>query len=154
MSSENGTAATLRPALGPRLPANRAAARALIEARRTVGPGRGRARSPLAASSPALRAIIRYRLALVAVIAMLAGAAILLASWLGGERTVLIDQLEVFAGALVGLYMIGVATLAFWAHERQRELVRLADVERYVGAVVRRLGLAVQADGPDRGAAR
>lgn len=79
-----------------------------------------------------------------AVLAVAAGAValiFLLIAWLTGDGDVLTEQLEVFSLALVGVYVAGVAALAFWAHERGREMVRLTDVERYVAAVADRLGL-------------
>lgn len=85
--------------------------------------------------------LVHYGPAIIAVAAGAAALMFLMTAWLTGDGDVLTEQLEVFSLALIGVYLAGVAALAFWAHERRRELVRLTDVERYVAAVADRLGL-------------
>lgn len=85
--------------------------------------------------------LVHHGRALIAVAAGAVAAILLLTAWAAGDGDVLTEQLDAFSRALVGVYLLGVAALAFWANERRRELARLTDVERYVAAVAHRLGL-------------
>lgn len=132
---------------------NADAARSVISAGLAAS-RRAASRSPGAPTSPAMAAAWRHRRIIICVIAGVTAAVFLLTAWASSGDDVLQQQLETFALALMGTYFLGVAALAFWAHSRQRELVRIADVERYVVAVAERLGLTtdVTAHGDRRSA--
>lgn len=126
-------------------PPGRDAARALLAARRAEAARGGATASTPFGSSPVALGFYRRRRLLVVLLAAVLAAILLLSAWAVGDRDVLSDQLESFTLALLGVYFAGVAALAFWAHQRRRELVRLTDVEQYVVAVAQRLGLGAEA---------
>lgn len=126
----------------PRADAARSVITAGLAASRRAAPG-----SPGAPRSPATMAAWRHRRLLVCVLAGVIAAGFLVAAWTSGDDDVLQQQLETFTLALMGTYFLGVSALAFWSHSRQRELVRITDVERYVVAVAERLGLTAEGSG-------
>jgi len=131
-------------------PPDRDAARALITARRAAASrARATTSAPFGSSAVAL-VVYRRRRPLIAFVAAVVAAILLLSAWAAGDGDVLTEQLEVFALSLLGVYSAGIAALAFWAHQRQRELVRLTDVERYVLAVAHRLSPNPEAQARDR----
>lgn len=129
--------------------ANADAARSVIRAGLAASGGGGR-RAPTASTSPVVAAAWRHRRIIVCVLCGAVAAGFLLAAWAASGDDVLQRQLETLTLAMVGAYFLGLSSLAFWSHSRQRELLRLADVERYVAAVAERLGLAGER-GPERG---
>lgn len=92
----------------------------------------------------------RHRRSAAAIVSGLVSLVILAAAWRAAGDDELTEALEVFSASLVGLYLLGVSALAYWARERQRELVRLTDVELYVSAIAVRLGLSFKHSGEDR----
>jgi len=92
---------------------------------------------------PAYGWLVAHRRVVVAVLCGVGGLVSLLLSWRGVANTVIVpDQLTYIAsGGLLGLFLVAVAGMAYWGEQRQRELERLAGIERYLGAVAGALGL-------------
>lgn len=126
----------------PNADAARSVITAGLAASRRAAPG-----SPGTPRSPVTTAAWRHRRLVVCVVAGVVAVGFLVAAWSSGGDDVLQQQLETFTLALMGTYFLGVSALAFWAHSRQRELVRITDVERYVVAVAERLGLTTEGAG-------
>ena len=84
----------------------------------------------------------RWRLVL-SVLFALGGFISLLIGWLGVSDTrEVTDQLSYLAsGGLIGLSLIAVAAILHRAEQRERELVRLQNVEMYLLAIADSLGL-------------
>lgn len=87
--------------------------------------------------------ILRHRRFVLAILAAAAGFISLVIAWVEVSGTVIIaDQLSWIAGAgFVGLFLLGIAAMAFWAEQRERELARLTEIERYLAAIAQALGL-------------
>lgn len=84
------------------------------------------------------------------VLALLAGGGgfiSVVACWMGVSGSLVVaNQLSYIAsGGLIGLFLLGVATLLFWSEQRDRELERLHRVETYLAAIAVALDL-VDAD--------
>lgn len=79
----------------------------------------------------------------MAVLAAGGGLIAILACWIGVSGSLVVaNQLSYIAsGGLLGLFLLGVATLLFWAEQRDRELERLHRVETYLAAVAVALDL-------------
>lgn len=92
----------------------------------------------------------RHRRSASAIVTGLVALVILAGAWWASGDDELTEALEVFSVSLVGLYLLGISALAYWARERQRELVRLTDVELYVSAIAARLGLSSGPTAEDR----
>lgn len=86
--------------------------------------------------------VARRRLALSFVLGLAGFIAILLGWWGVSGTTVVADQLSYIAsGGVLGLFLVGLSTVAYWADQRQREVDRLAEIEAYLGAIAVALGL-------------
>ena len=88
--------------------------------------------------------MVRHRRLVLAIAAGGAGLIALVVSWAGVSNTVIVaDQLSYIAsGGLIGLFLLGVAAMAYWGEQRERELARLTEIEVYLGAIARALNLA------------
>lgn len=80
------------------------------------------------------------------VVALAAGAGgliAIIACWIGVSGSLIVaNQLSYIAsGGLMGLFLLGIATLLFWAEQRDRELERLHRVETYLAAIAVALDL-------------
>lgn len=71
------------------------------------------------------------------------GLVALVACWIGVSGTTIVaNQLSYIAsGGLIGLFLLGLAALAYWGEQRQREMERLGDMEAYLAAIAGALGL-------------
>jgi hypothetical protein len=89
------------------------------------------------------RWLVQHRRLVLAIVAGAAGFVTLVVSWVGVSGTVIVaDQLSYIAGGgLIGLFLIGVAAIAYWGEQRERELTRLVEIEIYLGAIARALNL-------------
>jgi hypothetical protein len=89
------------------------------------------------------RWMVQHRRFVLAVIAGVAGFVALAIGWVGVSGTVIVaDQLAYIAsGGLIGLFLLGVAALAYWGEQRERELSRLTEIEVYLGAIAQALNL-------------
>ena len=90
------------------------------------------------------RWMVQHRRLVLAIAAGGAGFVALVVSWIGVSDTVIVaDQLSYIAsGGLIGLFLLGVAAMAYWGEQRERELSRLTEIEVYLGAIARALNLA------------
>jgi hypothetical protein len=88
--------------------------------------------------------MVQHRRLVLAIAAGAAGFVALVVSWIGVSDTVIVaDQLSYIAsGGLIGLFLLGVAAMAYWGEQRERELSRLTEIEVYLGAIARALNLA------------
>lgn len=79
-----------------------------------------------------------------------AGLIALVACWIGVSGTMVVaNQLSYIAsGGLIGLFLLGVAALAYWGEQRQREMERLGDMETYLAAIAGALGLTAEEPDP------
>lgn len=84
----------------------------------------------------------RWR-SVLAALAVVGGLISLIACWIGVSGSLVVaNQLSYIAsGGLFGLFLLGVATLLFWAEQRDRELARLHRVEGYLAAIAVALDL-------------
>ena len=92
---------------------------------------------------PTYRWMVLHRRLVLAIAAGAAGFVALVVGWIGVSGTVIVaDQLSYIAsGGLIGLFLLGVAVIAYWGEQRERELARLAEIEVYLGAIARALNL-------------
>ena len=92
---------------------------------------------------PTYRWMVLHRRLVLAIAAGTAGFIALVVSWMGVSDTVIVaDQLSYIAsGGLIGLFLLGIAAMAYWAEQRERELARLTEIEVYLGAIARALNL-------------
>jgi hypothetical protein len=97
------------------------------------------------------RWLVQHRRLVLAIVAGGAGFVALVVSWLGVSDTVIVaDQLSYIAsGGLIGLFLLGIAAMAYWGEQRERELARLAEIEVYLGAIARALNLTEDAPEPE-----
>lgn len=66
---------------------------------------------------------------------------------------VVVDQLSYIAtGGLLGLFLLGVAAIAYWAEQRDQELARLTGIEDYLATMAVALGLVETAADEHAGA--
>lgn len=84
----------------------------------------------------------RWR-SVLALLAGLGGLIAVIACWIGVSGSLIVaNQLSYIAsGGLMGLFLLGVATVLFWAEQRDRELERLHRVETYLAAIAVALDL-------------
>ncbi|MGH9035532.1 MAG: hypothetical protein ACRD0O_07180 [Acidimicrobiia bacterium] len=89
------------------------------------------------------RWMVLHRRLVLAIAAGTAGFIAIVVSWIGVSDTVIVaDQLSYIAsGGLIGLFLLGVAAMAYWGEQRERELSRLGEIEVYLGAIARALNL-------------
>jgi hypothetical protein len=94
------------------------------------------------------RWLVLHRRLVVALVAGAAGFAALVIGWVGVSGTVVVaDQLSYIAsGGLIGLFLMGVAAIAYIGEQRERELARLTEIEVYLGAIAQALNLAEPVD--------
>lgn len=89
--------------------------------------------------------IVHRRLVLTAVAGTMGLIAILLGWWGVTNSTVVADQLSYIAsGSVLGIFLLGVASMSYWAEQREREMSRLTEIEVYLGAMADMLGLTEQ----------
>lgn len=71
--------------------------------------------------------------------------------WWGVTNTVVVaDQLSYIAsGGLLGLFLLGVAAIAYWGEQRERELAHIHEVQLYLSAIATALGLTEEAEQRD-----
>jgi hypothetical protein len=97
------------------------------------------------------RWMVQHRRLVLAVVTGTAGFIALAVSWVGVSGTVIVaDQLAYIAsGGLIGLFLLGIAAMAYWGEQRERELSRLAEIEVYLGAIARALNLTEDTPGAE-----
>lgn len=63
--------------------------------------------------------------------------------WWGVTNTVQVaDQLTYIAsGGLFGLFLLGIAAIAYWGEQREREVSHLIEMQLYLSAIAQALGL-------------
>jgi hypothetical protein len=93
--------------------------------------------------------MVLHRRLVLAIAAGTAGFIALVVGWIGVSDTVIVaDQLSYIAsGGLIGLFLLGVAVMAYWGEQRERELARLTEIEIYLGAIARALNLVEEPAG-------
>ena len=98
------------------------------------------------------RWLVQHRRLVLALVAGVAGFTALVIGWVGVSGTVVVaDQLAYIAsGGLIGLFLLGVAAMAYIGEQRERELARLDEIEVYLGAIARALNLAEDAPPAER----
>lgn len=114
----------------------------------------------------AYRWLVAHRRLALAVASGSLGFVFLVLGWWGVTNTVQVaDQLTYIAsGGLFGLFLLGVAAIAYWGEQREREVSHLIEMQLYLSAIAESLGLTetreprgegeVRVDDEDRRSAR
>lgn len=89
------------------------------------------------------RWLVAHRRLALAVAAGSLGFVSLVLGWWGVTNTVQVaDQLTYIAsGGLFGLFLLGVAAIAYWGEQREREVSHLIEMQLYLSAIAESLGL-------------
>jgi len=87
--------------------------------------------------------LVEHRRMVLAVVTGTIGLIAIGLGWWGvTNTTVVADQLAYIAsGSVLGIFLLGVASMSYWAEQRERELSRLTEIEVYLGAMAEMLGL-------------
>lgn len=87
--------------------------------------------------------VVVHRRLVLSIVSGVAGILTLTLGWFQvSDTTIIAEQLSWIAGAgLLGIFLLGVAAIAYWAEQRERELTRLTAIEMYVAAVADAMGL-------------
>lgn len=95
--------------------------------------------------------LIEHRRMVLAVVTGTIGLIAIGLGWWGvTNTTVVADQLAYIAsGSVLGIFLLGVASMSYWAEQRERELSRLTEIEVYLGAMAEMLGLTEPDDADD-----
>lgn len=91
----------------------------------------------------AYRWLVAHRRLALAVASGSLGFVFLVLGWWGVTNTVQVaDQLTYIAsGGLFGLFLLGVAAIAYWGEQREREVSHLIEMQLYLSAIAESLGL-------------
>ncbi len=91
----------------------------------------------------AYRWLVAHRRLALAIAAGSLGFVCLVLGWWGVTNTVQVaDQLTYIAsGGLFGLFLLGVAAIAYWGEQREREVSHLIEMQLYLSAIAESLGL-------------
>ena len=89
------------------------------------------------------RWLVAHRRLALAVASGSLGFVCLVLGWWGVTNTVQVaDQLTYIAsGGLFGLFLLGVAAIAYWGEQREREVSHLIEMQLYLSAIAEALGL-------------
>lgn len=87
--------------------------------------------------------LVEHRRLALAWVAGAVGFVSLVLAMIGANGSlVVVDQLSYIAtGGLLGLFLLGVAAIAYWAEQRDQELARLTGIEDYLAMMATALGL-------------
>lgn len=91
----------------------------------------------------AYRWLVAHRRLALSVASGSLGFICLVLGWWGVTNTVQVaDQLTYIAsGGLFGLFLLGVAAIAYWGEQREREVSHLIEMQLYLSAIAESLGL-------------
>lgn len=86
---------------------------------------------------------VTHRRLVLSIVSGVAGLITLTLGWFQvSDTAVIAEQLSWIAGAgLLGIFLLGVAAIAYWAEQREREMERLISIEMYVAALADAMGL-------------
>lgn len=91
----------------------------------------------------AYRWLVAHRRLVLAIASGSLGFVCLVLGWWGVTNTVQVaDQLTYIAsGGMFGLFLLGVAAIAYWGEQREREVSHLIEMQLYLSAIAESLGL-------------
>ena len=104
--------------------------------------------SPSSEIPGAYRWLVAHRRLALAIGAGSMGFVSLVLGWWGVTNTVQVaDQLTYIAsGGLFGLFLLGIAAIAYWGEQREREVSHLIEMQLYLSAIAEALGLTETSD--------